>query len=281
MTSVFTYDLNNQLTEIQHADGVTDLFRVQHGYDLVGNRLWTKDLVRSTRDELYEYDNLNRLRGFQRGTLNANRDDLNLTLVHDVLPSEQAFALDLNGNWDQFDQTVGVPAVTVNEYRTVNDVNEYITLTIDETDYTPTHDDNGNLTYDPRAENIGDAAGTPSGQEYDYDEENRLVEVRRASDDAVLQEYIYDALGRRIATYNYVDTGVAGTSNPCGDDPNDPNDPDWPVATRHIYAGLAVLEEHIWCERSGEGAGWELAREFLWGNRFPEPVTMIDHTGAK
>ncbi|MDM8009221.1 MAG: hypothetical protein QUV05_24020 [Phycisphaerae bacterium] len=35
---------------------------------------------------------------------------------------------------------------------------------------------------------------------YYYDEYNRLVEVRAANDVAVLATYMYDALGRRIAT---------------------------------------------------------------------------------
>jgi YD repeat-containing protein len=61
VTSVFTYDLNNRITRIQHADEWSnDLFDVSHGYDPVGNRLWTQDNLRPGRDEPFEYDNLNR-----------------------------------------------------------------------------------------------------------------------------------------------------------------------------------------------------------------------------
>jgi YD repeat-containing protein len=51
-----------------------------------------------------------------------------------------------------------------------------------------TYDDAGNLSVDE------------DGRHYYYDEYNRLVEVRAANDTTVLITYMYDALGRRIAT---------------------------------------------------------------------------------
>jgi YD repeat-containing protein len=50
---------------------------------------------------------------------------------------------------------------------------------------------------------LTDAAGNlavdEDGRHYDYDERNRLVEVRAANDATVLAHYAYDAFGRRVA----------------------------------------------------------------------------------
>ena len=271
VAGVFTYDLNNRITRIQHADEwSTALFDVSHGYDPVGNRLWTQDNLRAGRDELFTYDNLNRLRSFQRGTLNAPRTAIETPLNHAFLPNQQIFTLDRNGNWDQFDSSLGVPPVTVNEYREVNAVNEYLTLTIGQgTPQSLTHDDNGNLTYDPTAWNYNDTTA-PTGRIYEYDEENRLTAVRRGSDAEYLQEYVYDALGRRIETWDYTNApDPCGFEIPVGGQT---------IVTRHVYAGLETLEEHVLCD-DGNSQEWRLAREFIWGDRFPEPLAMIDHTG--
>lgn len=50
-----------------------------------------------------------------------------------------------------------------------------------------------------------------------------------------------------------------------------------PVVTRHIYSGIETIEEYILCS-SPEDPNWALAREFVWGGSFPEPVALIDHT---
>ncbi len=58
------------------------------------------------------------------------------------------------------------------------------------------------------------------------------------------------------------------------------------MLTRHVYAGIETLEEHVCCDVSAPGgqcaapSGFALAREFVWGDRFPEPLAMIDHTDA-
>jgi RHS repeat-associated protein len=84
-----------------------------------------------------------------------------------------------------------------------------------------------------------------------------------------------------------------------------PGNPGAPVQTRHIYSaltldtpataarcesrcdsralperprqGLNTVAEYISCD---DGENWDLGREFLWGNRFPEPLAMIDYTAA-
>jgi len=48
-----------------------------HDYDRLGNMDYSEDLVLTTTDdELYGYDDVYRLTGFERGALNANKDDI-------------------------------------------------------------------------------------------------------------------------------------------------------------------------------------------------------------
>jgi len=69
-------------------------------------------------------------------------------------------------------------------YSGTNRVNEYLQIGSQTLDY----DADGNLSVDEE------------GRHYDYDEYNRLVEVRAADDTTVLAHFTYDALGRRVAS---------------------------------------------------------------------------------
>ena len=107
---------------------------------------------------------------------------------------------------------------------------------------------------------------------FEYDEESRLVAVRLMgdpTDDSLkLLEIDYDALGRRIGSRDYSEL-----SDPCGDSSS-------PVETRHIKAGVETIEEYVFCDDPASGGDWYLAREFIWGERFPEPLVLIDWTGS-
>ena len=94
-----------------------------------------------------------------------------------------------------------------------------------------------------------------SARRYQYDEENRLTAVAEIDGNPLL-EIEYDALGRRIATIDY-------------------EAPGGPQQMRHVYSGLNTVAEYVW-----SGSQWTLAREFLWGERFPEPLVLIDFTDA-
>ncbi len=65
-------NLASRLTSIQRAD----LFRVEYGYDAVGNRRFTRNLTAGLEDrsELYEYDQRYRLRRLDRGTISGGGD---------------------------------------------------------------------------------------------------------------------------------------------------------------------------------------------------------------
>lgn len=71
----------------------------------------------------------------------------------------------------------------------------------------------------------------------------------------------YDALGRRVRS--------AASAAGCE-----------PFAARrqirHVYSGLKVIQDYA---VTSEGPR-DLAREFVWGGSFTEPVALIDHTDA-
>ena len=268
VSSVFDYDVNGRMTHMERfKNGAppTMLVEYDYGHDAVGNRLYTRDLMATDRSELYEHDSRNRLRNFERGTLNTAGDDITTPLVDPVLPSQQQWTdLDRRGNWLDFSTTLnGQPAVQ--QTRTVNGVNEVLTLDPDgsgaQSAMTLANDPNGNLTENPWTFNADDS-GTPTGQKYEYDEENRLVRVRRLTNNETLLEISYDALGRRVESKEYLDAqvGMLPTAR----------------VTRHVVLGAMTIEEHVFTE----GSGWALAREFVWGTEYPMPVAIIDYTAA-
>jgi RHS repeat-associated protein len=284
VSTSFDYDINNRLKNIQHAKDSTKLFDVDYGYDEVGNRLFKRfNSVNSTnnmtsRSEVYDYDNRDRLKQMQRGTISSTWPEGEIdTLNHSVLAFNQSWTdMDRRGNWKEFKQWVGSalnnPGVT--RTTTVYATNQYETIDPDgpatgsptctsgcTAAVTPTYDYAGNLTLDPTAWPNG-------GLEFMYDEENRLTKVKRASDHATLQEIVYDAIGRRVESIEYWDAAANAALST-------------PRHTRHIFDGLQTIQEHV-CDTSSTCSGWQKAREFIWGDsaRFPEPIAMIDNTDA-
>jgi len=269
----FEYDLNDRLTKIKHARDASTLFDIDYGYDEVGNRLWTRYSAASDnnnltdRSETYAYDNRDRLVSMSRGTMAGGSPVIQTPIDHNVLPSGQQWTnLDRRGNWREFSELFGSSPTGVTQARSVNAVNQYTAISLNGQSVTPAlqHDAAGNLTLDPLAWNFW--AG-PSGLKYEYDEENRLTRVRIAVNDSVLMEIGYDAIGRRVETVEYWDAQTGPL--------------DSPRHTRHVYDGLQAVEEYE-CGPSAPacGSGWSLAREFVWGGRFPEPIAMVDYTAA-
>jgi len=266
LTSTFGYDSLDRLETIVHQETngtPSTLFDVAYGYDPVGNRKFTRDIARTTLSELYVHDPRDRLRKMQRGTLSTGNDYIDTAIADGVHAWQQDWTLDARGNWSEANtQAAGVPDFKLEA--DPNAVNEYTQLKRtsgqDVSVTYPVHDDAGNLTSDPTAPNL---TGN-EGQTYEYDEENRLKAARNSSN-ALLLEIAYDALGRRVESRDHT------AAVQCGFGP--------PVVTRHVMAGLHTLEEHIQCASSGSNA-WTLAREFVWGDRFPEPVAMITHGGT-
>jgi YD repeat-containing protein len=191
---------------------------VEYGYDSVGNRQYTRQLTPglTDRSEIYSYDQRHRLRQLERGTISAGADpvlqaplaDDDLTAVQDWPIAPASPGLDRRGNWNVFTQTVGQTPETTTQTRVPNGANEYETIDPDGSgplaSLNLTHDPAGNLTLDPTARNHDDppALGNETGQAYEHDEENRLTAIRRASNNELLLEISYDAIGRRLCRMN-------------------------------------------------------------------------------
>jgi RHS repeat-associated protein len=156
--------------------------RFQYGYDPDSNRLYRANLVTAALvmplpfGELYQYDALNQLTSFGRGTLTATRNGL-------IGPASrsQSWSLDALGNWRTLTTNDGITQTTQNrQHNLQNRISA-----IDPPATLPGYDANGNTTQDDR------------NQTFVYDAWNRLVRVTSGSNTVV---YASDALGRRIRT---------------------------------------------------------------------------------
>jgi RHS repeat-associated protein len=156
------------------------------------------------------YDGLDRLKEFRRGTLSLSASGYGASITADD-KGRQQWDLDVVGNWSGFrTSTAGGQTWDLNQTRLHNKANE-----IDDTDahadnpsgsidggwILPKYDACGNLTEGPKAPMPGEV-GTPEaiGRKHVYDAWNRLVKVTDSAD-AVIAEYRYDALSRRIRAY--------------------------------------------------------------------------------
>jgi YD repeat-containing protein len=148
----------------------TSVDRYQYGYDQDSDVLYRKNLVDTAMSELYQYDNLNQLVSFQRGTLNSSNDSISGT------PSRsQSWTPDALGNF------TNVTTDGTSQSRTANQQNEYTSISGQNA---PVYDANGNLTADG------------NDNTYVYDAWNRLVSVKYGS--ATVASYSYDGLNRLI-----------------------------------------------------------------------------------
>jgi RHS repeat-associated protein len=143
---------------------------VQYGYDRDSNVLWRNEVTDAVFSELYQYDNLNQLTGYQRGTLNATK-----TGIVGTPTQSQSWTLDAEGNWS---------SVTTNSSTQTRGANQQNEITSISGSGTVSYDNNGNLTADG------------SGNTYVYDAWNRLVAVRNGG--TTIASYGYDGMGRRI-----------------------------------------------------------------------------------
>ena len=115
----------------------------------------------------------------------------------------------------------------------------------------------------------GESLSVPPVTVDEYREVNTVDEYRTVNVVNEVNEYLTVTFGQ--GTPDTL-TSVAYPNPPCGTGI-------LPVVTRHIYAGLETIEEYVYCDDGQGGDEWVLAREFIWGDRFPEPLAMIDHTG--
>jgi hypothetical protein len=171
----------NRITDHAWRKGATDVVRIQHGYDRVGNRNWRNDVVSTTNSEHYTYDGMNQVKSLNRGTLNAGKTSV-------TTPNfTETWNFDNTGNWTQYVHA------GVTENRTHSKANE--------TQNTCTHDRNGNMT-------------VMSGLQGKYDAWNRLVEVRNSSN-ILLATYAYNGINQRVTrTLVPVDSSARSVDHP-------------------------------------------------------------------
>ncbi len=185
-------DAGDQYTGLDRFDRVVDqrhratgtgaaVDRFQYGYDRDSNRLYRDNLALPALGEVYSYDGLNQVTGYQRGTLDAAK-----TGVTGTPARTQGYAYDAAGNFG------GVTTDGVAQARAANRQNE-VTAVAGAT--TPTFDAAGNMT------------GDETGKQLIYDGWNRLVAVK-TSGGVYLASYAYDGLGRRVSETPAVGAGT-------------------------------------------------------------------------
>lgn len=255
-----------------------------YGYDAVGNRLWTSKEWGGVRSEAYTYDRRHRLTKMERGELDEQTGTIYAPISSGPLEAKQEWSdLDRRGNWQEYKATAAGLSTPTVQTRTVNGVNEYGEINWGVPSLLNSsivEDAAGNVTMIPynRDPAFGcGVAGCLSGDEFIYDEENRLIEIRKLGllgGGSLKLAIQYDALGRRIETTDYIDPATGSFLAT-------------PKRTLHAFSGLDVIQEYQ-CDTTGPGcspSGWSLAREFVWGRPLsssngPEPVAMVDFTDA-
>ncbi|MCC7313878.1 MAG: RHS repeat-associated core domain-containing protein [Planctomycetes bacterium] len=317
--STFAYDVNDRMTSIVHLTGpvpqppavAEPAFSIAYGHDAEGNRLFTHHSTQdyADRGEAYGHDNRHRLVKMHRGSLSEDSNGKWSVgsgdyIDHSTLASRQEWVgLDRRGNWLDYREAHSFSStspVARYETRVANDVNAYTSIKPDctvepeadcqsgcVTTATPAYDVSGNLTFEPLARVSGhapDYSSAPNqgpGQEYEYDVENRLVRIRRDTNNMSnlatpepnkLAEYTYDVLGRRVETIDYVDAATGQVMDGVAGRPQ-------PRRTRHVYFGLELIQEYVCDPNWPCGTELPLAREFVHGDpaRYPEVVAMITH----
>jgi RHS repeat-associated protein len=222
-TAAWGHNANGWITALTHTTGPALIAGFAHDHDDEGNKRFERRDHEPSRSESYQHDDVHRLIDFRVGTLVGS--------TVPVPSTRTQYDLDRVGNWDTR-TTDGSP-----EARTHNAANEILTIG----GLPVGHDDNGNLDADER-------------YTYAYDEENRLVAVRRTADAKVVAQHDYDALSRRVQTLADPEIG-----------------PPSPTATRYFYDDARIVEE--------QDAGGATEATYVYGNYVDEVLTM-DRAGA-
>jgi RHS repeat-associated protein len=221
----FGHDEHRRIDSIANTNGpqttamgsASNITTYEYEFDKAGNRLnqavegrYTGGSMPLARDVTYSYDGLHRVT--QASYAPNEAEDFR----YDLLCNR-----DGDGSTDYGYSDTRTGGVNI-AYGENNEVNEYSMINSNSILY----DSAGNLVLDE--EGLG----------YDYDFENRLVEIfldtnsngTRDSGETILAEYDYDALGRRIASViQYDRSGIYGQG---------------PVETWYLYDGQNVIEEY-------------------------------------
>lgn len=237
----YSYNSNNWVTGLEHTLGLTRIVGFGYEYDAEGNKLCEEKRHLPADSEAYAYDATYRLTNCAVGTLACP-----------IVPSPaevKTWFLDPVGNWDMLISN------SVPELRAYGPANELTNL-------------NGNLfTYDADGNLQQDTLHT-----YGYDEANRLIQVTRLADSAIVGQYFYDAFGRRIAKIANP-AGVASTNLYFYDVGRIIEDQDGAGATVATYTYGNYIDEVLTMDRGGQSYYYH--QNTLWS-----PYALTDGTGV-
>ena len=273
-------DRFGRVTEINHvlAGTAQSDLRYEYGYDAAGNRTFARVENPATapddRSWLYGYDGLSRLTHASEGELDEAGD----AFATGEIPETLLWELDDLGNWSadpagqasyhrftdtDADGEFGGSDVSLQKaHHDTNQINEIDRLITQ----TPTDADTVGFYYDP----VGNLR-LDGERYYVYDPWNRLAAIYKrgtlgvystgnwhGTPDICTVRFRYDALGRKVLTETWPETPSAAT-------------------TEHVYGtGPAALEEY---DVASNGTA-TLARWFIHGESFPDPLVMVDLTDA-
>jgi RHS repeat-associated protein len=158
-----------QLWQNTNTNTATD--DTQYGFDADSNVLYQENKLNETLSQLFSYDGLNQLTGYQVGTLNSTKTGLTGSAS-----ASQSWGLDALGNW------TSVTTDGTAQTNTANAQNEYTAVG----SATPGYDADGNMTTDQ------------NGNTLVYDAWNRLVAVKNSTG-TTIATYSYDGLNRQVS----------------------------------------------------------------------------------
>ena len=272
-------DRYGRVIDLTYTVGVSGptLVQFQYDHDPRGNRTFARvDDGTDQRSWRYWYDQLSRLTNAAQGKLNA----AGTGFEGDVDPESISWFLDDLGNWagNAAEQDVGLQRFTDQngdgtfddgpdtlhawERQDTNEVNELEALAGGDAAGTNgvqafAYDAAGNLVFDGE-------------RYYVYDAWNRLAAMHQPGTltvgtngleglpGACSMRFAYDALGRRVLSIEWPDSTMT-------------------QRTRHVYGGGAeVLAEYD----VGSNGAETLARWFVHGESFPDPLVMVDLSDA-
>jgi RHS repeat-associated protein len=175
-SSSWERDAHGWVSAIHHTRGASDFLHLMYTRDGEGRMLRQRNFTNTSRSETYVYDAAGRLVSF-RGKVPPVREAPPVPTGSEKGVSKmQEWVLDQVGNWSQFTHN------GTHEFRLHTDSNELVGIS-----------GFGNLVYDKRGNLVDDGV-----QGYVYDYNNQLKSVHKLSNDELVADYSYDALGRRL-----------------------------------------------------------------------------------
>jgi len=210
-------------------------------FDRSSNKLYERHLHAVRRSHRYTWhDSLNRLRGYERGTLASGGGSVTDAINVPNTDTQRTYDLDGLGNWRRtvFTPEGGSETTQVRQHNYVNQTTEMgaTAVTYDHGDNDDGRAGNGNVADD----------GT---RLYQWDALNRLTAVTRKSDSQPIAAYRYDGLGRRIRRM-VTNGGLPGTLTN--------------GTTDFVYLGVQCVEE-----RDDSDI---VLRQYVWGRYVDELI---------